>query len=145
MALTHKVTTRIDLPHEPGQWIEARLPSKLILDRAEQARQRRAAQMARDFGADMFQALRGLTVDAAEREAAPGDSVDWYTLLTDCITAWSYDEPVSADAIGGLDAETVDVVLAALLPRRRTDDERKNGSYSSISASTATDLRPASG
>ena len=34
MALTGKIIKRVELPHEPGQWITVRMPSMLIFDQA---------------------------------------------------------------------------------------------------------------
>ena len=30
--LTNKVIKRVELPHEPGEWVEVRMPSMLIMD-----------------------------------------------------------------------------------------------------------------
>ena len=35
--LTNKVVKRVELPHEPGEWVEVRMPSMLIMDKASDA------------------------------------------------------------------------------------------------------------
>ena len=35
MAITSKLTRRVELPHEPGEWIEVRMPSLRILHGAQ--------------------------------------------------------------------------------------------------------------
>lgn len=89
--LTHKVIVHVDLPHEPGQWIEARKPSLAILN-----------------------------------EVGDGQA-GVINMLQRCITAWSYDEPVSNEMIGELDADTATVVLNAL-NEAKPEGERKNSS-----------------
>ena len=32
--LTNKAQKRVELPHEPGEWVEVRMPSMLIMDKA---------------------------------------------------------------------------------------------------------------
>lgn len=72
MALLKATTKRLDIPHEPGEWIEIRRLSTLgDLDGVEmtKGRQARINEMARYFFA--------------------------------AIVAWSYPEPPSTDAIAG--------------------------------------------
>jgi hypothetical protein len=120
MALTNKTSNRIDLPHEQGQWIEARMPSLVILDQAHEVSTRKALK--RVEGMDLA-ALKGLT-PAAQANSEP--DYDWQTLLTACITAWSYEEPVTPANIAELDKVTVDAVIAVLVSSE-TEGERKNG------------------
>lgn len=119
MALTNLATKRVDLPHEPGQWLTVRMPSLHILDDAKQAQARKAFQLM--AGVDLSQ-LKGLNSD---RPAQAGPDYDWLTLLRRCVTAWSYPEPLTPDNLAELDAETVQVVMAALLPAE-SEGDRKN-------------------
>ncbi len=118
--LTHKVTKRVDLPNEPDGWIEVRMPSLAILDKAREARSRKAIQLVQ--GMDLAQ-LKGLTTERQEQET--GADYDWQTLLQECVTAWSYAEPVTAENVAELDEPSVAAVLAVLLPRE-TEADRKN-------------------
>ena len=119
MALTHRGTKRIDLEHEPGQWLDVRMPSLAILDRARVAQMRRTIEMM--SGLDIA-ALKDLQSD---NQTSNAPDYDWLTLLGACVTAWSYDEPVTPANVAELDGVTVKAVLAALLPVE-TEDERKN-------------------
>ena len=125
MPLTHKVITRIDLPHEPGAWIEVRMPSMSIRDAAKEARSKRAIAMI----ASMPQLPRQDTGGPAV-ELDVMDEYDWTVLLTACILLWSYPEQVTPENVGELDPETVRYLVNQLIPRE-TDDERKNGSNNS--------------
>jgi hypothetical protein len=87
------------------------------------------------------EALRSLTAgqDRSEITASlsPADTFDVLTVLRNGIAAWSYDELPTDENIEALDQETVDVVLAAILPQPKTEADRKNGSASSTSPSSA--------
>ena len=127
--LTSKVKSRIDLPHEPGEWIEARMPSAIILDQARQMHTASAIKLTAGVDRETLALLTASapTTNGATVQRAIRDEYDQITLLRACITAWSYPEPVTPDLIGDLDEQTVNVVLAALLPRE-PEAERKNAS-----------------
>ena len=91
--LTSKHLVRIDLPHEPGEWIEAHKPSIAMLLMEE---------------------------------------VTTVTLLQQCITAWSYPDPVTPENIADLDVQTAQVVAQALGTTPEADT--KNSSAPSIAA-----------
>lgn len=138
MALTNRIVRRVDLPHEPGQWVEIRMPSLGILDRAREVRSRRAIEMV--AGIDLSQ-IKGAS---GERPARSGAEFDWLTLLAGCITAWSYADPVSAENVGELDEVTVSVLVEALLVAP-SEADRKKVSGSSTAPSKVTASRPRNG
>src|SRR3990172_11779280 len=120
--LTYRVIKRVDVEHEPGAWIEVRLPSLHILERAKQAKSKQSISLMSGIDVD-FSRLQGFTAaDQAERL-----EYDWLTLLQACILVWSYEEPVTPENVAELDEVTVHAVLAVLLPRE-TEVTRKNGS-----------------
>ena len=125
MSLMHKVTKRVDLPDEPGQWIEMRMPSLAILERAQRARQREALAMFIEFDLSRVQ---GLSRPETERQDA--EDYDWQSLLISCIIAWSYTESLTPENIAELDAATVKLLVATLLPAESKEDQKK-GSGSS--------------
>lgn len=97
MALVDAVRIRIDLPHEPGEWVVVRPLGALELD----------------------EALR-----LADGPLAPRQLVEQ---LERVIVEWSYQVPVSAQAIGRLDVQTAAYVLAETLRRSVvSQDELKN-------------------
>ena len=127
MALTSHIVKHIDLAHEPGQWIEARMPSKMILDRAAVADQRKALE---NWSGVDFSGLEGFvkqqSEQAQQKAKKPGDGFDWPTVLGACVTAWSYDAEVTPENVADLDEVTVEAVMAALIPQEE-EGERKNG------------------
>lgn len=120
--LTHRVTKRIDLAHEPGAWIEVRMPGKAILDNAREAGMRKTLERVAGIDLSQYKDLAPQT----EREANPADGLDWQVLLGECVIAWSYGDPVTPENIAELDEVTVGVVIDALIPIL-TEAEQKNG------------------
>mgnify|MGYP001617288402 CR=1 FL=1 len=135
--LTHRITRRIDLPAEPGQWVEARMPSLAILDRAREARSRKAFALME--GVDLAQ-LRNIRSEPTSRE--PEDDYDWQTMLGACLTGWSYSEPLTPENIAELDQATVALLLSALLPATEEEDARKKGSDGSTTLSLVPPRHP---
>ena len=127
MALTSHIVKHIDLAHEPGQWVEARMPSKTILDKAALIDQRKSLENWK--GVD-FSGLEGFvksqSEQAQQKAKKASDSFDWPTVLGHCITAWSYDAEVTPENVADLDEVTVEAVMAALIPHE-DEGERKNG------------------
>lgn len=138
MALTHRIVKRVELEHEPGQWIQVRMPSLAILDRARQARSRQAIELV--AGIDLSQ----LRPSASQASAASEPDYDWQVLLSGCILAWSYEDSVTPENVAELDAVTVRVLMAELVPTEN-EAERKNGSGGSTTPLTVVAPRPTSG
>ncbi len=118
MALTHKITQRIELAREPGQWVQVRMPSMAIKEAAREARMKRAIAMVQDMDLGKLRSLQ------AEQNQDSGPEYDWQTILVGCITAWSYPEPVTAENVADLDEHTVDVLMAELLPKADPGDPK---------------------
>ena len=116
--LTKGKTRRLELPHEPGEWIEVRL---LGLDDVVEVR--REARLSE--GESLLQLVGDDAIMAVIKPT-----------LCRCIQAWSYEEPVSPEAIGTLDAKTAVYILTELLPAQESEEDRKNGISPSTAAST---------
>ena len=136
---------RIDLPHEPGAWVEVRPISwrqlREAIDEAQTAGIRRLATMAGEF-----HELRELMAEArATTETGRADAYDTATLLRHGVVAWSYTDPVTAETLDELDQETVDLIVAELLPRARGEADRKNGTGPSTGRSKGRERLPTTG
>jgi hypothetical protein len=114
---------KVDLAE--GEWIEVRMPSLSILDKAKAAVTRRAIETMAGIDSAAFANMRGLADQEVERSAA--DEYDWQTLLAACIVSWSYEDPLTPENVAELGPDTVAVLLAELLPRESAE-ERKKGS-----------------
>ena len=154
--LTSKVREKVELPHEPGQWIEIRQLSAQHLQEAREARAEFNLRAGRRFF-EMLQMRKtaGLDEPTAEPETPDEDvpepednpllNFDAFTLLKHGIVAWSYKEPVNVGNIADLDEETVELVARRIAPRPRTEDERKNVSTNSTKPSKGEDQPPTTG
>lgn len=129
--LVSRNAREVPIPHEAGEWLKLRPLSWKQLDDARKARQREAVkssvEMTREMGPELMAQIRSARTDAPA-ETAPGDPLDAYdraTLLRLGIVGWSYEEPVSAEAIDDLDEETAEWAARELIrPTTRTEDER---------------------
>lgn len=134
MALVRNMTTREEIPHEPGEWMELRRLSYAQLREAAEARSRQVMATARDLGPAFMRELRSLpseTQEAVQTAAAdPLNDYDLGLLLRHGIVAWSYPEPVPLDPAAELDPETAEWAGRAILRLcgigREAEDDRKN-------------------
>lgn len=138
--LTSKAPTEtLQLPHEPGQWIEIRKLSRAQLRHAQAVAASENFRTLREMGGEVAGLIRSVqdggenAAEAAEiraRQAVdPLRGYDVDTLLVDGIVRWSYAEgkPTSED-IADLDGETAEYVARHLVPLPRSEDDRKNDS-----------------
>jgi hypothetical protein len=133
MALTKYVVQRIPIEHEPGEWVELRMPSHKMIAQAMEARRLAALresvatrqavgpqvmqewQQEREMARDAAIA-RGEDPDAKAlaraQDADPLEKYDRTALLRAGIAAWSYTtpdgrpEPITEEAIDELDEYT---------------------------------------
>lgn len=137
--LTGKATKRLDLPHEPGEWIDVRLPSWPVLVRARNLKQRQAVAELAEWSEEGMRKARAAADEGAARGTVPPneDEYDWGVILEAAITGWSYSDPLTPEHIQELDEETARFVVRACVPERHTEDDLKNGSLASTSSLTA--------
>lgn len=127
MGLTTNVTQRVEIPHEPGEWMEFKKLSRRQLEDAERTRRLESYEELRVMGGELYEALvRGnreqvmqqAGVDEAEVAAAQRDPLtryDTFTLLRHGIKAWSYDATLSDAARAELDDETAEWAAREIL------------------------------
>ena len=144
--LTSKIRRRIELPHEPEQWVEVRQLNYLQLDLARDIFQmRNMDRMARldtktrqqiaELRIAILQAEKP-TVAAIVEPADPLAGYDVQTLLQAGVIAWSYDEAVTPESVDQLDEATAEYVARELVPKTESETDRKNGSPNSTRPST---------
>lgn len=94
-----KETRRVDIPHEPGEWVELRPIT------------------ARDL-ANLQRAVIGVTLTQAENTTR---------ILATCLTAWSYAFPITIENLERLDYQTHNWLDNELLltSGHREDEEKK--------------------
>ena len=143
--LTIGITDKLDIPHEPGEWIEIRKLSWKHLADARKGRQETVFATVRAMGGEVLNALPsrcskgcgeekhdGACPPPAERAdpsaTDPTNEFDIETLLQSAIIAWSYEEPVSRETVNDLNEPTTKW-LAGEIVRLNTapsEGERKN-------------------
>jgi len=140
MALVGRETERVEVPHEPGQWVELRALSGAELDQAERRNTRRVLEMVQ--GMDLV----GITApaqEADERERRQA-SYDPETLIKHAVVAWSYEQPCDDEHKTLLDAPTRTWLAEAILDRNVRLESGKGGSggISSPGSSRRSSPRP---
>lgn len=119
--LVNKSVRRVDLPHEPGQWVEVRPLSWADSVAAKKAASEATLHAFRDLGTDFLSQLQSLQsapspADAAEPAPAnPLAGYDRRIVLERGLVAWSYDEPVTPENISLLDEQTAEVAALAIV------------------------------
>jgi hypothetical protein len=122
--LVNKITKKVDIPHEEGEWIELKKLSWKQLEQASDASTNALMERMKKMGGDILSALR----DAAPQEQNPEEAkYDISTVLKFGIVRWSYDAAVK-DNIDLLDDETAQWAFKEILNmnKPRTDEEEKN-------------------
>lgn len=144
--LTNRVRQRIELPHEPGEWVEVRALGHRALASARDVAQMRQVRAFKELGTDGIDAISALEArfadGAASADAKPADPLAGYdvqTLLVEGIVAWSYDAAVTQANVEALDERTARLVARALVPEpeRESESERLFDFAPSTSTSTA--------
>lgn len=104
--LTGRIRKRVDIPHEPGEWMEFRMLSGKEFELAQERRLQRSIALMRSLGGELLDNVRGEPADGGDAENDPLAALDTDTLLYHGIVAWSYDEPVTRENIDLLDERT---------------------------------------
>lgn len=138
MALTKGVTRKVEIPHEPDQWMELRHLSYRQLDEARQAK------LDELFG--FLRKTKDLTLPKPDDDKAAADRLAAYdvpTLLRHGIVAWSYGDAVTPD---DLDAKTADWAAREILALSMPDEAAVGkGSSRSTGTSSEPETPPRSG
>jgi len=128
MALVSKITKKIDVPHEPGEWFEIKKLSWRQLEKAENINLEKTLKQFKDVDPGLMQGFA--QGDDQEKKAKAGTDYDRATILQKGIKAWSYDAEVNAENIDDLDEQTAEWAMNEIMEftKPRSEDERKNGS-----------------
>lgn len=126
--LTNRTSQRVEIPHEPGEWVELKPLSWTDLERARTARLKSVVETMRD-AAEVIALLQGRTPDAVP-DTDPLSPYDRATILKAGIVGWSYGAPLDEENLASLDEETA-VWIAQQLVAARSEADRKNASSTS--------------
>ncbi len=110
--LTGSDRKRLDLPHEPGEYVELQTPPHGAFDTAAEIKSRKAIEQAAALPAAILQGSME-TARASERD--PLEMYDKATLIEAAVTGWSYDEPVTPEAVARLDLKTAEIIFKDII------------------------------
>ena len=120
---------KVDIPHEPGEWLVIQKLNWRQLEIARDAATEKSFRNMRSMGADVVRHLQRMVDDPeAERAAQGKKAYDQACVLEAGIADWSYDAKVSKKTIEQLDTITADWAYDAIvaLNQPRSEDDRKN-------------------
>ena len=118
---------KLEIPHEPGEWIEVSPLTGGQMAEARVAYASRLLQRMIDRGADMSKILED--VDTAEKDqtsAVANPTFDDDTLLKFAVQGWSYDVPPTEENILNLDYPTREWLLPEIKQRNTFGPLSKN-------------------
>lgn len=107
--LIGNVITKLEIPHEVGEWVEVRKLNHKTLAKAAALRSEAGIQSMKTLGAELLTALRQAREEVKEALAAPEVSVDTYDrdlVLQAGVVRWSYPVEPTPDTLGELDEVT---------------------------------------
>jgi len=119
---------RVEIPHEPGQWMAFSELSWSQLEGAARTRSVAAISIVAlmpEAVQDRLDEAKGQAQPAAD-ETDPGASYDQGSVLKASIKSWSYEADVTPDNIDALDERTADWAFEtaiALIQRSATEGE----------------------
>jgi hypothetical protein len=124
MLITDK-TRKVDIPHEPGEWVEIKKLSWRQLTLAADIQTDETIARLKKMGGDLFKSLSN---EKAKQETNPALQYDRGFVLEAGISRWSYDAEVSKKNIESLDEQTAAWLFEEILDLNEpmTDEERKN-------------------
>lgn len=138
MGLVRGQTKRLDIPGEPGQWVEIKKLSWALLDAARDERSKKAVERAKRWGPEWMQSAtnEGSQSEAVKQALAdPYNDYDTEYLLKHAVQAWSYE----ADLPGGVDELDEDTAqwlrreIVDFNTKPRSEAERLDGTSPSTS------------
>lgn len=127
------ISHKVDVPHEPGEWIEFRELGWKALDTAQQVRARNSLMSFRDLGPEFLKSLsEGDDTAESPKKVNPGENYDKSALLRTAILNWSYPVECTEANIDNLDPTTADWAFDEIIKIHfPTEDELGKASASS--------------
>jgi hypothetical protein len=117
--LIGNVITKLDIPHETGEWVEIRKLNHKTLARAAQMRSEAGISSMKSLGAELLTALRQARDDLKEAAtvAVSLDAYDRDLVLQGGVWRWSYSTPVTPESLGDLDEATAKWLATEIVTR----------------------------
>lgn len=105
--LIGQAIAKLDIPHEPGEWVEVRKLNHKTLARAAQVRSEAGISSMKSLGAELLTALRQAREELTEvAPVVTAESYDRDLVLQGGVVRWSYPLPPTPESLGDLDEVT---------------------------------------
>lgn len=112
MALGKGRTRQVEIPHEPGEWMEFCDLGFMAKQRARELKSFEGVRLLREMGADIMQAL---PQDGGGDNRRPVERYDWLSVLQEGIVRWSYVPAVTPESVALLDEQTAEWAVHEIL------------------------------
>ena len=122
---------RLDIPHEPSEWLEIRPLPWRDLDRARSVNTDAAVERAGKLPAEVIRDARD-----EDRQTPVENQYDQAVVLKAGIVGWSYEMGFAADKTDFLDATTADWAFKEILKRSTVTSAEGEGSGANSEPST---------
>ena len=109
---------RMDIPHEPGEFMELKRLNAKKLSKAREAKTLESINMMQQAGSEFMAQARSAASETKEARAANADPLDDFDAWKLCeygIKAWSYDAEVTVANIEELDETTLKWAARSIL------------------------------
>ena len=138
---TKEAPQRLDIPHEPGQWIEFQPISWQMLQAASELASAKgadqAAKLVQAVGPEALKALQGTQASDDTEEV---EQYDRGTLLRAAIVKWSYNDQVQVEDVDSLDERTAGWAYGVIVQANTWSDEEGE-----VSSADSTPITPTTG
>ena len=130
-------TERVEIAHEPGEWMELKRLNAKKLKKAREAKTQEAWLMMQAAGPEFMTQIRSVATDTrSARNADPLDDFDAWKLCEYGIAYWSYPEDVTVANIEEFDERTLNWAAREILRVSGVESQpevaQKNGFEPSI-------------
>lgn len=129
MAIVTNTTRRVEIPHEPGEWMELKRLSWRQLELAKDVASSDALKRIKSVGGDMMIALQKYGNEQKKgKDRDPASQYDRGIVLEAGVAGWSYDAELKKESIDALDEETAEWAFREILSlnKPRSEEEQKN-------------------
>ena len=107
--LVGNVVEKLDIPHEPGEWVEVRKLNHKTLARAAALRSEAGIASMKSVGAELLAVIRQAKDDiqgALKAQAVSADTYDRDIVLQGGVVRWSYAAQVTKESLDDLEEAT---------------------------------------
>lgn len=118
---------RLDIPHEPEEWVEVRPVTGYEMDEAEDAI---TVDYVKKFGSSLDVLIKYASERESTERSGSYKAYDWLVLFKHAVLKWSYSEEPSPATFKRLDTETRDWLHRTIVEMNKRPPEKESDSNS---------------